>query len=164
MTEAVGTPLTGRKVLAMLLGFFALIVLVNGIFLYFALSSFSGLSTENAYLKGLHHNNTLAQGRAQKAAGWNVATAVPRPAPGQPVILRVQVSDREGRALDQLKLTGTFRRPTHEGDDLALDFKALGKGGYRADAPATAGQWDLQLRAKLEDRQDYRWETRLWLK
>ncbi|MDP6343656.1 MAG: FixH family protein, partial [Alphaproteobacteria bacterium] len=52
-------PLTGRDVLWLLLGFFALIIVVNGIFVVLALNSFSGVSTENAYRQGLAYNQTL---------------------------------------------------------------------------------------------------------
>lgn len=157
--------MTGRKFLTMLLGFFAFILLVNGIFIYFALSSFSGLSTDNAYVRGLNYNRTLAQGRAQKATGWQVTATVLRAAPGQRVVLDVRVMDRQGRPLDDLTLSGQLRRPTHEGDDVTLEFEAMGKGGYHAlTVPDAAGQWDLRLLAQADDVTGYRWEKRLWLK
>ncbi len=156
--------MTGRKVLAMLLGFFALIVLVNGIFLYFALTSFSGLSTDNAYVKGLNYNQTLAQGRAQKAAGWELAAETHRTSPGQPVVLRIRITDGEGRALENLTLSGQLRRPTHAGADLPLTFRPIGDGSYQADVAAGAGQWDLALSVPVEGADAYRWEKRLWLK
>jgi nitrogen fixation protein FixH len=157
--------ITGRKALAMLLSFFAVIVLVNGVFMYFALTSFSGLSTENAYVKGVNYNRTLAQGRAQKAAGWQVTATALQVTPGRQVVLNVRVMDRHGRPLDNLALRGQLRRPTYAGDDVTLEFEATGKGGYRALAdPDAAGQWDLRLLAQVDDATDYRWEKRLWLK
>ena len=70
--EPQSRPITGRKVLWMLLGFFGVMMAVNGIFVYLALSSFSGLETVNAYVKGLDYNATLRRGAAQKALGWQV--------------------------------------------------------------------------------------------
>ncbi|MDP6833351.1 MAG: FixH family protein [Alphaproteobacteria bacterium] len=161
--------MTGRKVLAMLLGFFALIVLVNGVFIYFALNSFSGLSTENAYVKGLNYNRTLAQDRMQREAGWQVTASAKRMAEGQIVVLEVVVKDAAGRPLNNVALSGQLRRPTHQGSDLPLDFQAMGGGGYRAMAtPEALGQWDLRLSARNADLAgeagNYRWEKRLWLK
>ncbi len=161
--------MTGRKVLAMLLGFFGLILLVNGVFIFFALSSFSGLTTENAYVKGLHFNRAVARGRAQQAAGWRVTATATQTMPGRELVLQVRVEDRNGRPLEDLKLSGQLRRPTHQGGDLALSFEATGNGGYRAfAAPKTSGQWDLRLVAQANDaaheKIDYRWEKRFWLK
>lgn len=157
--------ITGRKVLATLLGFFALIILVNGAFVYFALNSFSGLTTENAYAKGLNYNRTLAQGRAQKAAGWKVTATVSRQDSDGAHVLNVRIRDGRDRPLDNLNLTGQLRRPSHAGDDLALQFEAVGQGSYRAiAAPKAPGQWDLRLLAQLGDAAGYRWEKRLWLK
>ncbi len=155
--------MTGRKVLMMLLGFFALIVVVNGIFIYFALNSFSGLSTQNAYVKGLNYNRTLAQDRAQKATGLQITATASQP--GQGVVLEIMVKDRHGKPMENVILSGQLRRPTHEGEDLALDFQAMGAGSYRATAaPGALGQWDLRLLAQVGDAGDYRWEKRLWLK
>lgn len=161
--------MTGRKVLVMLLGFFALIVLVNGVFIFYALNSFSGLSTENAYVKGLNYNRTLAQDRAQHDAGWQVSASARRLTEGQVVVLEVQVRDADGRPLNDVALSGELRRPTHQGSDLVLDFQATGDGGYRAMAtPEALGQWDLRLSARDADLPgdagNYRWEKRLWLK
>ncbi|MBT3371532.1 MAG: FixH family protein [Rhodospirillaceae bacterium] len=158
-----GREITGRKVLAMLLGFFALIVAVNGVFIYFALDSFSGLSTQNAYVKGLNYNRTLAQNRAQKATGLQITATASQP--GQAVVLDVVVKDRHGKPIENLTLSGQLRRPTHEGEDLPLEFQAMGAGSYRATAtPEALGQWDLRLLAQVADADDYRWEKRLWLK
>ncbi len=157
--------MTGRKALSLLLGFFAVIFLVNGVFIYFAINSFSGLSTRNAYVKGLNYNRTLAEGRAQQAAGWQLTATALQVAPGREFVLDVRVTDRQGRPLDNLNLSGQLRRPTHEGDDLTLEFEATGKGGYRAlTATDAAGQWDLRLLAQVDGATGYRWEKRLWLK
>lgn len=161
--------MTGRKVLAMLLGFFGFIILVNGIFIYFALTSFSGLSTQNAYVKGLNYNSTLESARLQKAAGWQVTATAGRTAPGRELVLDVRIKDRHGRPLEDVVLSGELRRPTHAGSDLALEFRAMGPGDYRAIAGTrAAGQWDLRLLAQAPDgtgeADRYRWERRLWLK
>ena len=51
----------GRHVLIGFIVFFGLIFLVNGVFLYYALTTFGGGETSNPYRKGLHYNETLAE-------------------------------------------------------------------------------------------------------
>ena len=64
---------TGRKALWVLLGFFGVILAVNATFVYLAVSSFSGLETDNAYVKGLNYNTTLS--RAAEHCGITLAEA-----------------------------------------------------------------------------------------
>ena len=54
-------PLTGRHVLAMVLAFFTVVMGVNAIFAYIAISGFSGIETEDAYVKGLAYNETFGR-------------------------------------------------------------------------------------------------------
>ncbi|MDP6563246.1 MAG: FixH family protein [Alphaproteobacteria bacterium] len=157
-------PLTGRDVLWLLLGFFALIIVVNGIFVVLALNSFSGVSTENAYRQGLAYNQTLQAAARQKALGWSARLmAEPRISGGE-AALTVRLADADGGPLDGLAVTGEMRRPAHDRADIALRFEALGKGQYRARVhPAEAGQWDLSVLATGAAETRFRWEKRLWL-
>ncbi|MBL4602812.1 MAG: FixH family protein, partial [Emcibacteraceae bacterium] len=43
-------PYTGKRILAWFVGFFLVVFLANGIMTYFALSTWTGLETENAYV------------------------------------------------------------------------------------------------------------------
>ena len=51
---------------------FAAFLLANGIMIYFAVASWTGVGTENAYERGLAYNQTLDAVRAQEALGWQV--------------------------------------------------------------------------------------------
>lgn len=66
-------PLSGRSVLFALLGFFAVVVAVNGVFIVYALRTHPGLSDANAYQAGLAYNRVLADVEAQRQLGWHVA-------------------------------------------------------------------------------------------
>ena len=55
----------GRHVLMGLIAFFGVMLLANGIFVYFAVATFSGGDTSNAYRKGLNYNDTLAAAELQ---------------------------------------------------------------------------------------------------
>ena len=61
--------LKGRHVLMVLCGFFGVMFIVNGFFVYFALSTFSGGDTSDPYRKGLHYNEMLAADERQAERG-----------------------------------------------------------------------------------------------
>ncbi len=158
-----GRPLTGRHVLAMIVGGFAVVLLANGALAYFAFASFSGLSTEDAYRKGLAYNRTLEQAAAQQALGWRVAVAAGLEGDDK-ARLEVEVRDRGGRPVNGLMVAGELRRPAVAGHDRWVALDAVGAGRYGAEvALPLRGQWDLYL--TLEDRSGrrYRREQRLWL-
>lgn len=62
----------GVHVLVMLLGFFAMIVAVNAIFIILAVGSHPGEQVKNSYVLGLEYNKDLARQKAQRALGWSV--------------------------------------------------------------------------------------------
>lgn len=49
----------GRHVLLGLVAFFGVMFVVNAIFVYFAVATFSGGDTSNPYQKGLHYDQML---------------------------------------------------------------------------------------------------------
>ncbi|MBT3306984.1 MAG: nitrogen fixation protein FixH, partial [Alphaproteobacteria bacterium] len=54
-----GQSITGRMVLIWLLAFFGTIFAVNAVLVFFALSSWPGLTTDKAYEEGIAYNRTL---------------------------------------------------------------------------------------------------------
>src|SRR5688572_2876208 len=62
--------LRGGHVLAAFLAFFGVIFAVNGVFLYMALSTHTGLVAQEPYRKGLHYNDRIAAAERQQALGW----------------------------------------------------------------------------------------------
>lgn len=155
--------LTGRHVLAMIAGGFAVVLLANGALAYFAFTSFSGLSTEDAYRKGLAYNRTLEQAAAQRALGWRVEVTGSLEENGQ-ARFEVRVRDQGGRAVDGLAVTGELRRPAVAAHDRTMVLGAVGAGRYGARlALPLRGQWDFHV--TLEDRSGrrFRREQRLWL-
>lgn len=164
MSAAGGRRLTGPKVLAWLLGFFGLVMAVNGVFVYLALDSFSGLSTEQAYQKGLSYNETLRAGRAQRALGWRARVESEWRGLDRPARIDVTLQDRDGAPLAGLSLSGNLRWPVKEGSDRALTFTDLGDGRYAGEAVLPyPGNWDLSLVAVRGDGAEMRIERRLWL-
>ena len=60
--------LTGAHVLAGLFAFFGVMLAANGVFVYVATTTFSGLSTDDAYRKGLSYNETIRAFKLQSVA------------------------------------------------------------------------------------------------
>lgn len=57
----------GRKILFLLLGFFAIFASVDAYFVYLAMQTQPGVVTENAYKRGLQYNELLEEARKRKA-------------------------------------------------------------------------------------------------
>ena len=65
VSATTGKPLTGRGVLIWLAGFFGVMIVANGIFLYFAITTFSGLDDASSYRAGRNYSGELAAAAAQ---------------------------------------------------------------------------------------------------
>ena len=141
-------------------GGFVVVLIANGSMLYFATSTFSGLTTRHAYVEGLAYNDRVAAEQAQQALGWSwnftladIAPASSATAPeARTATLRVSGQDAEGRPLDGVALTALVRRPTEQGLDQSVDFRATGPGRYEANLTLPKpGQWDLLFTARRGD-------------
>ena len=146
MTAESRKPLTGRRVFWWLFAFFAAVAAANLAMVFLGTASWTGLTDEKSYERGLHYNRILAEARQQDALGWHSSFAVTA-ADGHRR-LAVRLTDSAGAALDGLILSGKAVRPTSDGADRELAFAATGGGVYVAelDLPLP-GQWDLVVRA-----------------
>lgn len=131
----------------------AFVVLINGIMVYIALSTWTGLETERHYDKGLAYNENLAAARAQAELGWLVDVAyTPSPIAGDPGELAVTVTAAGDRPLVDLDVTALLIRPTHEGFDQEVRLDHAGAGVYKGPvAIPLPGQWDARIHARRRD-------------
>jgi nitrogen fixation protein FixH len=144
-------PLTGRTVLYAMLAFFGVIIAVNGTFLYFALSSFPGLSTEHAYEEGVAYNQTLALAARQNAAGW-----VSQVSFSQPETINLTLTGPSGTGVGGLALEGLLMRPAHNRLDQKMPLVEVRPGQYRGVvSKALPGRWRLEVTARQNDEQIY---------
>ena len=126
-------------------GFFLVVILANGIMAVFAFTTWTGLSTEGAYQKGLAYNRTLETRARQAALGWQVAVAL-QPGRAGNAALTAVLKDRNGDPLWADSVVATLRRPTQEGHDLAFPLDDRGQGRFEAEVGlALPGVWDLSL-------------------
>lgn len=156
--------LTGRHVLYAMIGFFGVVFLVNGTFVYFATSSWTGLETDNAYIRGLAYNRTLEAASAQDALGWDMQFDVA--APGlRSAVLTARVVNVEAAPVRGLTVAVEIRRPATDAEDrmVALEESDPGVFSGAVDLPF-AGNWDMRMTARDERADLYVVERRVWIK
>ena len=150
-----GKPLTGGKVLAMLLTFFAVVFGVNGLMMFDAISTFRGQTNAHPYEAGLKFNAELAAAAAQNGRGWKVEMTM---SDG----VRATFRDAEGRPLEGLAVAGVFAAPADVKRDRVFAMTEIGPGVYAGPA-APAGMWDYRLTAKRGDETLFQTASRLTL-
>lgn len=138
--------LTGRKVLAITLAGFGVIVAVNLLMAFFAISSFPGLETPNSYVASQRFD---AERDAQSALGWSVT---PRYEGG---VLTLAVRDAQGHPARVASLSATVGRPTHVRDDVTPQF-TYRDGVFTAPVALAPGIWNIHVHATAFDGTEFR--------
>ena len=138
-------PLTGRKVLFMLVAFFGVVIGVNMIMMKFAILTMSGTDVDSAYRASLAYENEIAAAHDQNVRNWKVEAHIQRAVDGGAMLL-VEVRDDRGRPMSGLTFKGRFERPTDKRADQPVTLTETGVGIYRGSALLIAPrQWDLVL-------------------
>jgi nitrogen fixation protein FixH len=119
-------------------GGMAVVILVNGVLVYYAISTFTGVTVPRSYERGRGYDQVLAEAARQDALGWQAEVALAAGA------LTVTATDREGRPIYG-RIEGVLQRPL-EGLELPLAFASRGSGRWAAEAlPPQRGQWEARL-------------------
>jgi len=134
-------PLTGRKVLMIALGAFAVVILANTLLAVYAVRSFSGLVVPNSYVASQSFDERRT---AQAALGWSLDLAYADGA------VRLDLADSAGRAVRPAALAVTVGRPTTTRDDQLLPLEPT-VGGYAAAVDLVRGVWRVEIVATAED-------------
>lgn len=164
MTSPGARGLRGRHILFAFLGFFGTIFAVNGVFLYAALSTHTGVVANEPYRKGLNYNQRIAAAELQEQLGWTEETSL-EPSSGLTLTLRKE----DGSPVSGLFVAGTFGRPSTDKHDRSIVLTEVEPGRYVAELEAIEpGAWLVNLEAKWvragEQEPVYRLRKRLWLK
>ena len=138
-----GFRLTGKHVLAALLGFFLIVLMANVIFINLAIRTFPGEKEEKSYLQGLNYNDRLIARAEQARLGWQ-ATIQKAEIDGDGVTVDITITDKAGSPLSHLQIDGVVARPAADNQDHAITFNRLGNGRYAATFPGDAGLWVLE--------------------
>lgn len=142
---SINKPLNGWWVFAAFFAFFAVIVLVNSVFITMALRSHSGVVTEDAYRKGLSYNETLEQARNQPA----IRSAFHY----KDNIVYWSLKDQGNHPLENVEVTAKFQRPVKDGDDFSVQLQPVGNGVYSGEIEfPVKGSWKAILSAKWDSK------------
>jgi nitrogen fixation protein FixH len=134
--------LKGRHVLLTLIGFFGVMLIVNGIFVYYAITTFGGGDTSNPYQKGLHYNDTIAEAARQSERGWTATLAY---ADGR---IALKLKDRQDQPVRGVRLEGSIGRAVTDSQDRNVELKEVDPGSYVAAIDLGPGQWVVQLQSE----------------
>jgi nitrogen fixation protein FixH len=150
--------ITGRAVLFGMLAFFGVVFAVNGALIYFAVDSWSGLSTERPFEAGRDHDRTLAQAEVQAALGWRSAVVLAPGTAGNRAV-EVTLTGRDGTPLGGLEVELALRRPSRGDLDQRLRLRETTAGRYRGTvALLLPGRWYADIRVRDADGSRYRME------
>ena len=156
----------GIHVLAAIVAFFGVVFAVNGVFLYQALSTHTGVVSKQPYRKGLGYNERIAADQRQARLGWAPAIRFERTT-GR---LVVAIGDGNGSPVAGLAIAGLLGRPATAQYDAKLALRETQAGRYEAAVGDLGnGIWLVQLEAG-RGRPDgstevvYRLRKRLWIK
>ncbi len=134
-----GRAFTGRSMLKVILGFFGVIVAVNVLMAYLAVTSFRGVVVDSGYVASQDFNRDQARLATQAARGWEVSVTAPGGAP------QVALTGPDGAALGGLSVTGVIGRPADGRSEAALAFAETAPGVYAAPEALAPGEWRLVL-------------------
>jgi len=138
-------PLTGGKVLAMLIAFFGVVIGVNMIMMRLAIQTMPGTDVDSAYAASLAYEKAIVTAHDQNARNWKVDAQIRR-APDGGATLQVEARDNLGKPVSGLKFQGRLERPIDRRADQPVALAETGIGIYRGNAPLiAAGQWDLVI-------------------
>ncbi|MBE2275650.1 MAG: FixH family protein [Rhodobacteraceae bacterium] len=133
--------LKGSHVLAIAVGAFGIIIGVNLLMAYKAISTFPGLEVENSYVASQEFDRLRA---AQKDLGWSFDYGY------QAGRLTLAFTDKAGTPLQVGELEVLVGRTTEAKDDVTPEFTWL-NGSYEATVPLQPGRWMIRIRAKSAD-------------
>lgn len=125
--------------------FFAVIALLDGIFVYIAVNTHTGVVTEQAYEKGLAFNETLDKAKAQPELNEAVSY--------KSGILRWKLADNRGHPITNAAASAKIIRPVQEGHDFDINLTHKGNGIYEA-VPTLPlpGLWTAKLSSTWNDK------------
>lgn len=149
----------GRHVLLALFAFFGVMLIVNAIFVYYAVGTFGGGDTGSPYQRGLRYNATIAEAARLAERGWTAKLAYD--GNGR---IALKLRDRQGEPVRGLRLGGSVGRPATDRQDARLTLSETEPGDYVANLDLSPGQWVVQLRSEEMSRSDepaYRLKQRL---
>jgi nitrogen fixation protein FixH len=136
-----GRPLTGRKVLAIAVAAFGVIITVNLVLAWQAVKTFPGLEVKNSYVASQTFDADRA---AQVALGWTLDAGYSDGA----LVLAFRGAD--GAPVDIGRLEVLVGRTTEARDDVTPEFRQ-NASTFTAPLDLAPGKWLVRVRATAAD-------------
>ena len=135
--------LTGKHVLAITVGFFGVIIAVNVVMAYKAVSTFPGLEVANSYVASQTFDDERA---AQEALGWSLVPEYD----GTAKAMRLTFTDASGLPVVLKDIDVLIGRTTSAAHDTRPSF-ARDSGAYVGAADLGPGKWMMHVEAHALD-------------
>lgn len=121
---------------------FAVVITVNAVMIWFAVSSFSGLYSRNPREEGLRHNDVLARQQQRDALGWKVDIDWQSSARR----MEIDVRDASGQPMSGARVVANLVRPVENRPPMtvAMEPVDIGRFAARVDLPEH-GNWDVDV-------------------
>ena len=148
--------ITGPKVFAFIASAFGLIIGVNLLMAYKAISTFPGLEVSSSYVASQTFD---AERAAQNALGWRLVQGYD-PSLGQ---LSLRFLDGAGAAVQLADVQVLVGRSTESRQDFSPTFSYF-QGAYLADAKLGQGKWVLHVTGHARGGTLFRQRLDLWVK
>lgn len=136
-------PFTGRKMAAVLVGFFAVVIAVNVLMARLATSTFGGVVVDNSYVASQKFNGWLKEANAEQALGWRGDMA--RDGQGRAAI---SLLDSNGKPISAAEVTAVAEHPLGQRPMTSLTLHETLPGIYAA--PLESGRWRLRVSVKAD--------------
>lgn len=139
--------LTGRHVLFILVGAFAIVFAVNGYMIWRAVGSFPGTVTDSSFRDSQRFNGEIAAAKAQAERGWRVDVKTARAADGKMVVTLV-ADDRDGHPLTGVAFRARLEHPADRSRDHKIELAPVVGASDRFEGRAegvAAGKWGLVI-------------------
>jgi nitrogen fixation protein FixH len=154
MDKRTSGELTGKHVFAITASAFAVIIAVNVVMAYKAVSTFPGLEVKNSYVASQGFDDRKA---AQEALGWQVASSY---AAGR---VDLAFTDRDGVPVQVEALDVLIGRTTSAADDAQPLFMLAGDV-YTAALDLGRGKWMVKVTARTADGTLFEHRSELFVK
>lgn len=130
---------TGWHMTAILVSFFAVVIVVNLFMARAAVGTFGGTVVDNSYVAGQKFDSWAQQAKAQQALGWTVAAKL-----DDKRRLMLTVADKAGLA-SGFSAQGLAEHPLGRETPRPLSFAVQPDGRLLADKALPAGRWTVKL-------------------
>jgi nitrogen fixation protein FixH len=142
--------------------FFCIVIGVNALMVYSAVSTNSGVVAAEPYRKGLHYNERIQAYERQQRLRWESALSVDHSGK-----IALTITDADGRRIQHLDVRLVIGRPSTNRHDRTVVLVGDDAGHYSADVtPLPTGAWIVAIEARVSATDNdpvFRARRRLWL-